>query len=377
MNSKERILDAIRGGEVDYVPLVIPWNEDQKKHEMLPWNNQRERLAYSAQKGWDTCLSIGAQARPSSEVTVAKSILEENGAKILSQTWTTPAATLRETIKLTDDWDRRELERPYLWLLSDFRTARYIEYPFKNEQDLEALRYIFPMESKTDADYMAKSYAEQRALADEFGYPLFLYLDAGMDWLMWLYPPEEQVYRAMDQPEYIERLLDHINSVKLKRLEIALALGIDGVIRRGWYESTDIWSPELLRRFALPALEKEIDIVHEAGKVYIYTIVTGIKGIATDLSRLNFDCIHGPDPVLGDMSVKEVHEAFRGKTLWGGLSAPGHFGATFSELAAKAVEDAISICGKTRLILGMAASYRHYFPWENYVAAEKAWLKFR
>jgi len=377
MTSKERILNAIRGDEVDYVPLIIGWNENQKLHERLSWRNGRERLAFASQRGWDTCVSIGATVTPAEGVSVRQTIRDEGGVKLLAQAWETPAVTLHEELLLTDNWDQSELNGPYLGLLSDFRTTRYREYPIKDARDIDALDYIFPVDNPGDMDSIVESYKIQRRLADEFQYPLFAYLDAGMDWLFWLYPLEESVYRAIDEPDNVRLILEKINASKMKRLELLLSLGVDGVVRRGWYECTDIWSPALLRQFAWPAIQKEIEMTHQADKVFIYTIDTGVKGIAAELAAMDIDCLHGLDPAQGDMTVKDVYAAFPGKTLWGGFSGPRDFGAETPDNAAKAVEEAIAVYGKRRLILGMAASYRYYYPWENYAAAEAAWKRLR
>jgi hypothetical protein len=63
--------------------------------------------------------------------------------------------------------------------------------------------------------------------------------------------------------------------------------------------------------------------------------------------------------------------------LWGGFSATEHFITLSPEDAAKAVEDAFAICGKARFILGMECSFRYYFKWENFEAAERAWKRLR
>ena len=377
MTSKERILCALRGGDVDYVPFIISWNENQRLHERLSWRSERERLLFASDMGWDTFARIGSPVTPAKEVTVRREIVDSGGKKVAVQVWETPAAVLREELNFTDDWDRSELGGEYIWLASDFRTTRYVEFPFKSEGDLDALEYIFPIDNPFDMEQMAESYKRQRKIADEFDYPLFAQYDAGMDWLFWLYPLEEAVYRIIDNPAHIGRILDQINGAKLRRLELLLALGVDGVIRRGWYECTDIWNPGILRERAWPTIKREIDMTHAAGKPYIYLIDTGAKAIAGDLAAMDIDCIHGLDPVQGDMTVKDAHAAFPGKTLWGGLSGPKHFGADSADAARCAVEEAISVYGRKRLILGMAASYRYYYPWENYLAAESAWRRLR
>ena len=377
MTVKERILGAMRREDVDYTPMVISWNETQKLHDRLSWTNERERLAFAARKGWDAAVRVSAAVTPDEGLSVRQMIEERGGKRIMRQTWETPAAVLTEELAFTGDWDRSELGGDYLALCSDFRTPRYIEYPFKTAADIEALNYIFPKLNPSDKKKIERSYHRQRGLADEFGCPLFLYQDAGMDWITWLYPIAEGAYRAVDEPRNIARILEIINDAKYERMKYMLELGVDGVIRRGWYECTDIWSPELLRQFAWPAIEKEIRATHDTGKLYIYTIDTGAKKIAPDLAAMGIDCLLGLDPVQGDMTIKEIRAAFPDACLWGGFSGPGHFGAGSPDVAARAAEEAMAVYGRRGLVLGMAASYRYYYPWENFLAAEDAWKRLR
>jgi len=377
MTSRERMLAAIKSQEVDHIPFTIEWNQSEKKHTRLPWNTEREKLAWHQMRGMDNYLNAYASVTPLPEVKVEKIIIKDENKEILCQTWKTPAGDLTEKVKITVDWDAHELKESYLKLNSDFRTPRYIEFPIKDMKDLEALEYIFPLKNPKDTEEITKSYNERRKLADEFNCPLFVYFDAGMDWLMWLFPTEEFITRVVEQPEFVARLLDHLNQAKLNRLELLLQLGVDGVIRRGWYESTDIWSPRIYRKFAKPVLEKEIDLVHAAGKAYIYLMVTGIQPLLPDLADLPFDCIYGPEPALGGQDLRQIHDALPCKAFWGGISGPEHFGAKTPDKAEQAVENIISIYGKRGLVLGMGASFRHYWPFENFEAAERAWRRLR
>lgn len=376
MTSKERILAAIRNTETDYVPMVIEWNEEHL-HKKLSWTNERQRLKVHREKGWDAYLRVYPLVSPAENVRIDKMIVYEEGNRILRQAWHTPAGDITEKLRVTDDWDELWNGRPYLQFLSDFRTARYIEYPFKDAADLDTLEYLFPVDNPSDVKAITEDHKYRRDLADEYDVPLIAYLDSGMDWLIWFFPPEVAVLRIMDDPEFMRAILTRINRAKQERLELLLRLGIDGVMRRGWYESADFWSPSIFREYAVPALEIEIEMTHRAGIPFIYIMDTGIAPLLPDLASLDFDCLYGADPELGRLNMGQLRQALPGKAIWGGLSAPGHFGAKDPEIAGKAVEDAINILGRTGLVLGMAASYRHYWPWENFEAAERAWIRRR
>lgn len=376
MTSKERILAAVRNMETDHVPMVIEWNEE-RLHQNLHWKNERQRLEAHRERGWDAYLRVSAPVTPAENVIIDKTITYEDGNRVFRQAWRTPAGEIAEKLRATDDWTELSYNKPYLQFMSDFRTSRYIEYPFKDVADLDMLDYLFPPDNASDTKAIMEEHKNKRELADEFKVPLIVYLDSGMDWLIWLFSPEVAIFRTMDDPEFMRRLLSPINEAKRRRLELLLRLGVDGVMRRGWYVSSDLWSPSVFREFAMPALKTEIEMTHRAGIPYIYVMDTGIAPLLPILASLDFDCLYGADPVLGRQDLLQLRQALPGKAIWGGLSGPGHFGAKDPEVAGKAVENAIDMLGRTGLILGMAASYRHYWPWENFKAAERAWIRRR
>ena len=59
---------------------------------------------------------------------------------------------------------------------------------------------------------------------------------------------------AMDAPEAFGQLIDMIAETDYARTELAAATdGVDMVCQRGWYSSTDFWSPRLVRQLRLSA----------------------------------------------------------------------------------------------------------------------------
>ena len=98
----------------------------------------------------------------------------------------------------------------------------------------------------------------------------------GLDWLVWLFPAEEAVMRAVDEPDMVAKILTHIAAAYHRRLDVLLDAGIDAIVRSGWYESADLWSPDLFRALAVPVLEKEISKAKAAG----YSLVIDSKRAA-------------------------------------------------------------------------------------------------
>jgi hypothetical protein len=374
MTTRERLLAALTGQDVDHTPMVLHfWSSP--RHPRAVWTTERERLGFYRQQGWDTYVIAGAGVSPLSEVTTATAFEVNAGQRVFCQTWHTPAGDLHERLRVTGDW-LQELP-PRHPLLDDFRTARYLEYPFKTTSDLAALPYLFPRHNPADEVAMAAAHAPARALADEFAVPLVGYLPDGLDWLIWLFPAQEAVLRAALEPDFIRTLLASINAAYQQRLGLLLELGVDAVLRRGWYESTDFWSPSLYTQFAKPPLLAEVAATHQAGIPFIYQMDSGIMPLLDELASVPFDCLLGADPATSQQDSHTIRERLPGKALWGGLSGPLQLGMGTPADTEAAVARAFVVCGNRGFVLGPGVGIRHQWPWENIAACDRAWRRLR
>lgn len=377
MTSKERLLAAIRSQEVDHVPLSMHYWHDPR-HARADWQSDRERLVRYQEWEWDTAAGVASRVTPSKDVRVE--VEYEDGGSVLHQTWRTPAGTLEERLKVTDDcdWDYVKAGTAYVPFFDDFRGPRYIEVAVKDADDIPALDHIFPLDSPDDTDAIVRAHRSARALADEFQVPLAV-MDhaAGMDWLIYLFSPAGAVLRVVDTRPEMKRILDIINAAHQRRLELLLELGVDMVDRRGWYETADFWSPAIIDDLSRPALEVEMDATRRAGAAHVYEMDTGIAPLIPMLASLPFDCLLGVEPAYGGNDLKQIRERLPGTALWTGISGPEHLGRGTPESVERAVEKAFAECGRTGFILGSAVGIRHDWPEENIAACERAWRRLR
>ena len=99
----------------------------------------------------------------------------------------------------------------------------------------------------------------------------------------------------------------------------------DLIIRRGWYETTEFWTPKAYRTIIAPTLKKEAELVHQAGKKFGYIITSAFMPILDDILDAGVDVLIGLDPKEGKgtdlLSVKEKFKA-KNKCIWGGVSGP-------------------------------------------------------
>jgi hypothetical protein len=381
MTTKERLMAAVHSEPVDYVPLALRFWDPLPGYPRTPWRNERERLEFYRRREWDARVEVQTVVTPLPEVKTEISYETLNDHPVLRQIWHTPGGTLVERLRVTEDWPPkdRSSDSP-LGFYDDFRTSRYIEFPFKSAVDLAALPFLFPVDNSRDMDAMAAGHKRARALAEEFRVPLFGVDVAGMDWLLWLYPPEEMILRARSNPAMVHSLLDRINSAYRKRLEALLDLGLDAVCRRGWYESTDFWSPRDFREFARGPLAEDIRTTHAADRPFIYIMDSGIVPLLDELASLDFDCLFGADPATKPVDLRRVRGVLRGKSLWGGISAPVHLGLASPAETERAVERAFDCCGRLGFVLGPVQTIRpvgQSWPWANIEACERAWRRLR
>ena len=372
---------AVRCQAVDHVPMAFQFWRPPAAGPKTPWADERGRSEFYRRREWDTRVEVHTSVTPLPEVQVEVRYETLDDQPILHQVWHTPAGKLEERLRVTNDWPTgdRSANSP-LGFYDDFRSSRYIEFPFKSASDLATLPFLFPVDNAGDRDRMISEHRQAKALAEEFHVPLIGYQVAGMDWLVWLYPPQEMILRARSEPAMVHALLDQINRAYRKRLEILLELGLDGVFRRGWYESTDFWSPRDFREFARRPLAEDIGAAHASGCALIYVMDSGVVPLLGELAALDFDCLFGVDPALRPVDLRQVRAALPGKSLWGGISAPLHLGRSAPAETERAVEQAFESCGRLGFVLGPVQTIRPIgpaWPWENIEACDRAWRRLR
>ena len=377
MTSRERVVAAMRRGDVDHVPFS-PYFWDNR-HPNAPWADERGRLAYYVRRGWDGRVFCNPVITMDPAVTVEFDYETRGDVTVLHQVWRTPARTIEERLRVTDDWPEAAGRTTPMWFEGDFRSPRYLEVPFKEPADLDAIPYLFPVERPRDFETMRRSFRAAQALAREFGQPIFCYHVPAGDWLTYLYPPQEVAERMVDQPGMMNRLVGLIHQAYTRRLEVLLELDVDVIMRRAIYETCDFLNPRIFAESFAPLLAGEIDIVHRAGKVYMLEMMSGFQPLLPQMARLPFDCLSFFDPVHGglDGDLRRLAEALPGKCFRGGLSGPAHMRNGTGESIAAAVARAFEAFGRRGFILSHAGAFRSHWPWANLEAADRAWRRLR
>ena len=382
--SRERMLAALQNQESDYVPcsFMIFTALREKCKDPLQFIDRQLELGLDAKAELP---EFPIRLHPDVRVREWKEKPVGQRYPLLHKQYHTPSGILTTVVRKTEDWPYGD----HVPLFDDYLIPRSEKFLVTGREDLESVRFLFAEPTSEDIKEFRQKSAKLKKFASNKG----LLVSAGwqtgadpgcmgMDAVMWLCGMKEAVLLAMDRPEVIEELLRIISEWNLKRIEIYLDEGVDLLIKRAWYESTDLWSPALYRRFMVPVLKKEIELTHQAGAKFGYIITSGIMPLLDDILELGIDVLIGVDPVQGKgTDLRLLKQKLGGKIcLWGGVNGFLTIENGSREDVIQEVQQAISTLGPGGgLILSPVDNVRDTseHTWENVMTMIKTWKKMR
>jgi len=340
LSSRERLLAAINREEPDRVPICF---RDVAPLARL-WKNPFERVLALRELGVDDKLFLHPPRRSAAAVDNSDEraqyvlygtdiwpfhpdvVVRDREDDTVDERYTivfkeidTPAGTLGMAAKRTDDWLVRKLP-----LVSDHFWSRAVEFPVKGPEDLEKLRYVFHDPFAGDLSAFREEAKRVKDFAAKHDVLVEGDVNAVSNIALNLRGATNLMFDAVDDPGYVDELLDIILDWNLRRLELVLDAGVDTVYHTACYETTAFWSPAMYRRFFKPRLRKKIDMVHQAGaKLHCYMDL-GAMPLIGDFREMGIDILSTLDPAPhGDTDIETVkREAGDRICLWGGVDAP-------------------------------------------------------
>ena len=360
ISSRERMLSTIENKKADYIPCsFMIFNGLQKRCQ-----SQFEFIKKQTELGLDVRVELPElpfRFHPEVKVKEWKEVKE--GETLLHKEYITPVGRLTSIVKKTQDWPYGES----VPLFNDYLAPRSKKFLVEKKEDLKILKFLFGEPIPEDiANFRSQSkrlkkVAEEKGLLVSGGWQSTcpekgIDKDGGTmgaDALMWLCGAEKAVLFSMDEPEIIEGLLQMVSAWNMKRMGVYLEEGIDLLIRRAWYEGTELWSPVLYHRFMFPVLKKEIQLVHQAGARFGYIMTSGVMPLLDDFLALGFDVLIGVDPIQGKgTDLKEMKKRLGEKIcLWGGVNGFLTIERGNGREVEEAVEKAMSTLGPKGFIL--------------------------
>ena len=312
MTSKERILHTMEWKATDYVPLTI---NGICHTSVVDLNKKLGRdpfkiAGYCIELGTDTGMQIGLPLvfPPDIEIQYKTQRIPGEKDDILTKEYITPKGKLIQAVRKNEHYPFDEIPVFSDHLVSSERSYRYM---IDSTQGLCALEYLFsePGPKHEEAAY-AKAWEfakETKKFADSHDIIMSGNLTGIGDPLLWLSGVENIVYMGADEPEALHRYIGILSEWNIRNLKTLIDMGVDTVIRRGWYESTDFWSPEMYREFLLPALKKEVQAAHSAGIKYSYIMNTGVDALAGLIKEAGVDTQTNAEPEKCDIiGLREV-----------------------------------------------------------------------
>ena len=389
-SSRERMLRTIESQGTDYLPCsFMIFTALEKKCK-----DQLEFIEKQMELGLDVKVELPElpfRFHPEVKIREWKEVTKDEKHPLLHKEYITPAGRLTSIVRKTEDW-------PYgdsVPLFNDYLAPRSKKFLIEKRKDLESLKFLLAEPTAEDISNFRnkskrlKEFAKEKGLLvsggwrssgtekgiDEDGGTM------GADSLMWLCGGEQSVLLAMDEPKLIEELLQIVSTWNIKRMEIYLEEGIDLLVRRAWYEGTELWSPSLYRRFMFPVLKKEMELTHQAGAKFGYIMTSGIMPLLDDFLELGIDVLIGVDPVMGKgTDLKKLKERLSGKIcLWGGVNGFLTVERKNREDVEEAVEKAISTLGPKGFILSPVDNVTEGSEksWENVKTMIERWKEVR
>ena len=324
------MLAALECTDVDYVPCSFMLFGNMYSRSSTETEYVQKQLAL----GLDAYAHVGHLEHSLHPEAECRQWVEQEGdARCFCRRIDTPKGPLTGRVRQKHGWPA-EGRFP---LLDDWLVSRAEEVLVKPEQDLEKAAYLFGPFRDESIDLLAQQAREARKVANKHGLLQVggfkgsigpgRHTDVGVmgcDAMAWLSGFEQIMVLSMTRPDLIQAYADMIHRWNARQIEIYLDVtDADLILRRGWYETTEFWTPAAYRQIIAPTIRKESQLVHQAGRKYGYIITSAFLPILDDILDAGIDVLVGLDPAEGkgtDLGAVKRKFAGRKKALWGGVS---------------------------------------------------------
>jgi uroporphyrinogen-III decarboxylase len=388
MQSRERLLHAMSHQPVDHTPLLLRfwWLGGENDNIPFDWRDEVRRVEATTALGLDDTLQLEPPLgyvenyiveQAPGVVSSIELLPAESGEEFqrLRKTYQTPDGPLQTVIKLTEDWPRGQ----DIHLFDDYNIGRMLEPLVKTEEDIRRLRHLLPEPTPLQVQVFRERAAHLRQQAQRLG----VVLDGGWvalgDAAMWLCGMERVLYGQMDDPQFLDELLETIFEWEMQRLDLLLEEGIDVLVQMAWYENTDFWTPSNYRKLLRPRIEKFIAKAHAREVKFRYIMTRSWKPYSNDFVEMGIDCLSGVDPVQDRLDLAEVKRLIGGRVcLMGGVNSA----VMLSQWDANEIRNAVSTAmrimspGGGFILYPVDAVFNNQ-PWDKVNTLIDAWRELR
>ncbi len=407
MTSRERILAALEGRSVDHVPLTtwsfglqpppgLRWatNGEERRY----WYTQRLEHIHTLPQAWtveddfrrvrawrelgvDDILDVSVPWSVAPGVTwrdtqVPKGAMDAD-YPVMVRAYETPAGLLRHAVRRTGEYPGPGwvVQPDHVPLIEDYNIPRAVRHAVAAPEDVSIVKHLYRPPDAAARGWFEARMAVVQAFAAREGVATQAWAGFGLDAVVWFAGTEGAVLLAMDAPDAFARLMEAITETDRARVDLAAGCaGVDIVCARGWYSSTDFWSPTLFDQFIGPYIREMAAAAHRLGKRFGYVMTTGVEALGGRLADAGVDLLYFVDPVQDRISVERARALLGGRmTLCGGTNALSLASGDAARIRGE-VWRALDALGPTnRFILHPVDALFPDTPWSGVEAMIGAW----
>jgi hypothetical protein len=407
MTSRERILAAWTGKPADHVPLTtwsfgltapdslrweidgVPrnfWYSGRLEHLHTlpqPWTVEDDfrRVLAWRKLGVDDIIDVSVPWGRDPDVTWKDTLVGvgkmDSQYPVMIRDYQTPSGSVRHAVRKTgeDPGTGWVIQPDCVPLIEDYNIPRAVRHIVTGAADLGPLKHLY---RKPDAAGIAAFQTRMQTVhsfAEKEGVPVQAWAGFGMDAVVWFCGTEGAVLLAMDDPVAFGGLIDLITECDLARVELAATTpGVDLVCERGWYSSTDFWSPALFDQFLFPHIQALAHAAHRHGKLFGYVMTTGVETLGPRLADAGVDVLYFVDPIQDRIPLERARDLLGSRmTLVGGTNALSVQTCNADRIR-REVQSAVKILGTTnRFILHPIDALFPDTPWAGIEMLIEAW----
>jgi hypothetical protein len=403
MTFKGRILAAWNGQPSDHVPLTtwcfgvkapprLRWERDGRP--VTHWYSKRMEHIHTLPQPWtleddfnralawhslgvDDILEVSVPWSIDPEVTWQDAKREERGETILVREYQTPSGSLRHEIRQTGEelGEGWVIQPDYAPLIEDLNIPRGVKHAVASPADVPVIQHLFRAPDAGARTWFVERMAKVKRFADDNDVPVQAWSAFGMDGVVWMAGVEGAILMAVDDPQAFGQLVDIVAEADFERTWLAVSTpGVDMVIERGWYSSTDFWSPRLFDEFVYPHVQELASLAHRHGKKFGYAMTTGVEILGPRLADAGVDVLYFVDPVQDGLPVAKARDLLSDRmTLVGGTNALSLVEGKRHQLCDE-IRRAIDVLGPThRFVLHPVDALFPDTPWEGVERMIECW----
>ena len=391
MSSRERIQEALSCREPDRIPLcfMIFAALRDRCSDMLEYVEKQVEMGLDAtvelplsplRVQHDYLDAPGLPVRYDPRVEIREWRRDDPAERypLLYKEYRTPDGILNTIVQKTDDWPYGD----HVPFLDDHLVPRSRKFLIEKTDEVSALRHLLTPVAADDLREFRDGARAAKKLAAKHDLLVRASRGYGMELVPFLCGMENTLIYALEDEALVAELAELIYLWNRERMEILFDEGVDLFVRSGWYESTDLWSPQLFRKLIFPYLVNEIEMTHQAGARFGYIMTSGQMPLLDMLLEAGLDVLIGVDPVQGKgMDMALLKEKVGGRMcLWGGVNGFVTMERGSRDEVQEAVREAIGTLGPGGgFILSPVDNVRDTSEkaWDNIHTMIEAWKEHR